>query len=161
QAQQREHRAGDQPEVEKDREDQDADDDDEPSHQAMTLAALVGTGTESSSSSITDPVVTLRSRLSGLRISRCPRTAGISRLTSSGVMNDCPRIAASACADRYSASEARGLPPSRMSGCSRLRRISSTMYRLTFSSTRTDLTACWHCTISSAETTGWRSSIGC
>ena len=94
---------------------------DEPAHQAMTLAPLGRHRRPmSSSSSITDARrVTLRSRLSGLRMIRCPRTAGASRLMSSGVMNDCPRIAAIACDDRYSASEARGLPPSRMSGCSR------------------------------------------
>ena len=91
QAQQGEHRAGEQPEVEDDRDDQDADDGEEPAHQTMTLAPLGRHGRPCRAAPRPPtPVVTLRSRLSGLRMIRWPRMAGASRLMSSGVMNVMP-----------------------------------------------------------------------
>ena len=98
QAQQGEHRAGEQPEVEDDRDDEDADDGDEPSHQAMTLAPLVGTGTVSSSSSTTDAGRDLAQPALGLEDDPVAQDGRRQPLDVVGRdERSCPRIAASAC----------------------------------------------------------------
>src|SRR5882757_1052415 len=106
---------------------------------AGTLA--VGAGVAARTSSTTDEGGRWLSSASGVRISRCTSTGMATSLTSSGVVNARPSVAAKARAARTRAMLPRGLAPYRTAVCSRVAATSLTAYELTAGSTWTDRTA--------------------